>query len=655
MQRKISFWIKLILFLNVVTVCGQYHNGILPLKSGFGGEFWASYTLGFLLQAPIIVILSVAHYFLSWISRPIQFKSFSFLSFGITYLLVYLVFFVYIGSTILSFQVAVYPSVDTMNIFFTDMRQVLPSIIKSNAFEILSVAFIVFCISIFHEKKQAEKENWKRIFKQHLSFAFVFILALSPFHFEQPEQEKVLNKALSMTFPTTFILCESAPSLFKRKNEVHGGGIDPLQLEKVLGMKAYEYFNRSLGKRPHVFVILLESISSDHVGFNGYFRSDITPNLDALSADSLIFPNTYSPSNHSNYSQTSIHSSQYPRRSYQLDTFKKINYPKTLLFDICSHFGYETAFFSAQNEDWQGMKTFIQSDSDIDHFYHALDFPEDIAFNDLKVDDAFIRTKAEAFLEKRKKQKKPLLMHLNFQRTHFPYELVSDAKKPYGIPVVDFAMSFFHYDKAKVGVVRDLYDNALRYVDEQVGHFVQKLKDLNIYDDSFIIVTADHGEAFYEQGYPTHGTTMYDDQIRTFTLMKTPKSKHKGREDIAISSIDILPSLLDLMNLKIHPNFQGKSFLERKRSQENHIFSTAQGVRHADAVIEYPWKLVKVKSEGIKLLNTSVDKSESRDLSDEYPEMQRKLEIVLNKYIISQMTYYKGIQSVRDEYYQPEY
>jgi len=40
----------------------------------------------------------------------------------------------------------------------------------------------------------------------------------------------------------------------------------------------------------------------------------------------------------------------------------------------------------------------------------------------------------------------------------------------------------------------------------------------NFYDNSIIVVAPDHGEAFYEEGYPTHGTSLFDDQMKTFVF-----------------------------------------------------------------------------------------------------------------------------------------
>ena len=60
-----------------------------------------------------------------------------------------------------------------------------------------------------------------------------------------------------------------------------------------------------------------------------------------------------------------------------------------MLFDILHAYGYETAIYSAQDENWLGMRRFIESNNaKIDNFKHALDFKQYYQFFDGKIDDA---------------------------------------------------------------------------------------------------------------------------------------------------------------------------------------------------------------------------------------------------------------------------
>jgi arylsulfatase A-like enzyme len=330
--------------------------------------------------------------------------------------------------------------------------------------------------------------------------------------------------------------------------------------------------------------------------------------------------------------------------------FQTIDYPKTLLFDVLGHYGYETALFSSQNENWQGMRRFLLTNSKIDTFFHSPDALGENIKIETKLDDAFTRQKAQEFIASRSSAK-PLFLALNFQRTHFPYSLNSKEPGPYQPTDIQGKFAFFNYSPKEAPNVINKFDNALRYVDSQVGIFIQFLKKQGLYDDAIILVMPDHGEAFYQNGFPTHGTTLYDAQVKTFLLIKTPQSKLRGEKTETISLIDINPSVLALLGLPNHPNFQGVDIIFEKY-ENRPIFMTAQGIIPADGVVVYPWKFIRCLKMGEKLINAKIDPSEMVDFSSQFPEIRKTLENMLNSYIHTQMTYYNCLSN---KYYQPKF
>jgi arylsulfatase A-like enzyme len=102
-----------------------------------------------------------------------------------------------------------------------------------------------------------------------------------------------------------------------------------------------------------------------------------------------------------------------------------------------------------------------------------------------------------------------------------------------------------------------LYDGEIRYTDEKLLlPLVARLKELEIYDNTLLIVTSDHGEEFDEHGGWLHGQTLYDEAIRVPLVIKFPGSEHHGRRvDARARIIDILPTVLDVLDI---PTDQGK-------------------------------------------------------------------------------------------------
>jgi arylsulfatase A-like enzyme len=108
--------------------------------------------------------------------------------------------------------------------------------------------------------------------------------------------------------------------------------------------------------------------------------------------------------------------------------------------------------------------------------------------------------------------------------------------------------SFFPNSKEKE-LIKELYEGEVRYIDRNVGTFIAALKELHLYDDTLLILVSDHGEEFWEHGGFEHGHTLYNEVLKVPLIIKTPKSITGKRIFQSISTMDILPTILDLCNI----------------------------------------------------------------------------------------------------------
>jgi arylsulfatase A-like enzyme len=107
-----------------------------------------------------------------------------------------------------------------------------------------------------------------------------------------------------------------------------------------------------------------------------------------------------------------------------------------------------------------------------------------------------------------------------------------------------------------------LYDGAITYEDEQIGLFLKKLSSLGHSEDTLVVITADHGEAFGEHGFYLHGHGLYEELIKIPLILFDPQGRGAGRTlSHQVSLADILPTLCDFMGLAIPEGSQGKSQL----------------------------------------------------------------------------------------------
>ncbi|MCF7848050.1 MAG: sulfatase-like hydrolase/transferase [Kiritimatiellales bacterium] len=652
--KTFQLWFFLFISAAVLTiaVAGVNSSGKTPLH----------YVIALLLQWPLLLLIALPHSLLNLLFARLRPRT-SRAAVGVTAALATFAFITpYAASIISQAELGTFISWDAFKVAFTDFRQVLPDVLRGYGIKLLlivlfsigtGVVFTRLCSNDWTRSEAGSKRR-QRSGKTGSTRTFVMVLVgLSlltavciPYTFATG------NEISEKIFPPTSVSVSLLRGILRNPCKEVSEPVD-IPLERQVTMEEY-LAGAQPAATPNVFIIMLEAISSDHLGFTGYFRQDITPNIDRIARESLFFPNSYVAANHSNYSQTSFHSSQYARRRPRLDRFEEINYPKVLLFDILPHVGYQTAFFSAQNEDWQGMSRFLLTHSTIEHFFHSKTELGDHIGSEVKLDDALVRQRAQEYISGRNPGK-PIFLYMNLQKTHFPYELQEEAEKPYLPWETDhFDFQYFHYDRRYQDNVRNKYDNALHYVDKQVGAFIDWLKANNLYDNSLIVIAADHGEAFYEKGYAAHGTSLFEDQICTFTLFKLPNSAKKEVRGDAMGLIDINPSVLEALGMPSHPAFQGKPVLAGPR--EGFIYMTSQGLIKADGVIDYPWKYIDSSKEGKRLINIEADPTEQEDFSKKHPAKRRELETALNNYIHNQMQYYmEASQNERDRFYAPQY
>lgn len=105
--------------------------------------------------------------------------------------------------------------------------------------------------------------------------------------------------------------------------------------------------------------------------------------------------------------------------------------------------------------------------------------------------------------------------------------------------------------------MRDWYSKSIGYTATQIARLVDHLKTADIFDDSLIIVTGDHGEEFGERGFYTH-TSLYDANIRPFMAVKPPKGAcwDVPRE---VDTIDFLPTIAELVDVEPPSACEGRA------------------------------------------------------------------------------------------------
>lgn len=413
-------------------------------------------------------------------------------------------------------------------------------------------------------------------------------------------------------------------------------------------------------EKKNVIFITIESLRSDALLMKHQGRK-VMPNVHQLLRSGYYFPNCYASSTHSDYSDPAILSSLYPlRRSYPHYYSDIDPWPKVMIYDLLKKYNYATAIFSSQNEAWSnmylfyatpGLDTLFDSRTHKGHtiaekgyFSYWLSETGMIAG---KLDDSITVKKAISWIEKQCQDSIPFFASINFQTSHFPYELPDGIDGPFKPCELDSNISIYNYPREKIPLVKNAYLNALSYVDLQIGKLVEALKKNGIHKKTIIVITGDHGEAFFENKISGHASIPLETVIKVGLVIHNPSAESLVLDQYLVQAIDIVPTITGLLSLPPHPAFQGIDILNNGRPafDERTVFvHSCNPVTNTDVVISGTgWKYVIDH-----LLNTRKLYFRPTDLETHPNLIRKKGEVVkilnnlCHKWRINQLTYYRS-------------
>ncbi len=414
------------------------------------------------------------------------------------------------------------------------------------------------------------------------------------------------------------------------------------------------------GARRSLIVIAVEALRHDVIGMQHQGR-EIMPHVNGLARGGVHFTNAYSQSTHSDYADPCIVSSLYPLRTRGHHYYSRSDpWPKVLIYDVLKQHGYATAIISSQNEGWGRMDQFLASPH-LDLFFDSRDYDGETFVCDRdpgfarfvkgarvagKLDDRITIQKVIGWIGEQQAADVPFFVSVNLQTSHFPYEIPGGRTGPFQPAMMDFPASFVSYPREKVPVVRNAYYNALHYIDQQIGRLVSFLDETGLRDETLLVIAGDNGEAFYENGHPTHAGPPYEPAIRVGLLMHCPAVLTPATETYLMQLIDVAPTALALLGIAPHPCFQGIDVLAADRPANEarvvlvHCESALSG---SDAVVSGTgWKYVEDRRSGQRRLHQlGTDPGEERNLGDTYPEVTRVLQRVMHQWRQRQLLYYQ--------------
>jgi len=365
----------------------------------------------------------------------------------------------------------------------------------------------------------------------------------------------------------------------------------------------------SVPKAPNIILITLDTTRADRMGFLGS-KHGLTPNLDTLARDSVVFTRAYAHVPLTPPSHASILTGTYPQ-------FNKVNEMQSPLAadlpyapEILQLHGYRTAAFVASivlDATGPFSPGFNRGFQTYDAGFHNAGVGED-PYHSIRRRGEDVVAHASEWLTTHSRG--PFFLWVHLYDAHDPY----DPPEPY-----------------KSRYAKDPYDGAIAYEDAALGKLLRRLKSGSLYEGSVIAVMADHGESLGAHGEDTHGIFLYDETIQVPLLIKLPHSLYGSRKiDDRAELVDVLPTLLEEARIAIPKEVQGESLLAvMKAGAPGHNPAATGSERTAYAEsdysrTEYGWSAVRslrsgkylyIQSPRRELYNQTVDPRADHNLA----------------------------------------
>ncbi len=326
----------------------------------------------------------------------------------------------------------------------------------------------------------------------------------------------------------------------------------------------------ALGRVP-VVMIVLDALSARHVGHLGYERPT-TPAIDALAADGVTFAHAFAPAPYTLASIPSLFTGRLPDTHGLVGADSVLAEEETTLAEQLRAAGYRT--WGAVN-NLMGSSLF-RLEQGFEVYYEMFRGEARERIHDpsprgeellLEGPEPFVAVVGE-WLEQRDPAV-PVFYYLHILEPHQPYEPPPEYRERFLPESYDgmFSEGFVateQWPQAGSGrgpteedrqALRALYDANLAWADAQVGRILELMREDGLYDEALILITSDHGEAFWQHGRWGHSYQIYDEMLQVPLVVKLPaEAGPRGvRIETLAGLIDVVPTLCTWLDLPLPP------------------------------------------------------------------------------------------------------
>lgn len=431
--------------------------------------------------------------------------------------------------------------------------------------------------------------------------------------------------------------------------------------------------------KPNVLLLTIDALRPDHLGCYGSERPT-SPNLDALAAESVLFTHAISQGPGTPTSFPALlsgrHVSSDHDRGYCGDN-------RELLSQMLQREGFQCAciqtspFLMTEFGYNKGYDFFDQSYLPflVNHkpnrkggltwqkitplpvrwlVQQGLKAVNNMVYRQSSLPANMVTRKIVGWIRSRRKAaEQPFFLFAHYEDVHEPYAPPPEYVKMFAPDKPDARKLMFkgrfrpgHLPWDEVENLARVYDAGIRWVDNWLGILFESLEKDGLYEDTLVIITADHGEGFNEHGFVSHQPLLYNELLHVPLMIKFPGNKHGGIwVDNPVRHIDIVPTVLDIAGAEISGNLDGMSLLPLiEGTGPGPTFCISEAYRHTKAlrsvaVQDRHWKLIRREMDTPEpfheLFHLEADPGERHNLYAARPAVLTTLEEVLAAHLAS--------------------
>jgi len=320
----------------------------------------------------------------------------------------------------------------------------------------------------------------------------------------------------------------------------------------------------------NVVLIVIDTLRADHLPFNGY-RKNTAPFLNELSKKSIVFKHAFSASSWTSPATASIFTSLYPFQHGVLMGLLAIKHAKEINPNIKVNKIPEKITTITEVLKENGYKTYGISDNlnigKYQGFTQGFDKFKTFGYKGAPVVNNEVLKWKNEILNSGK-----YFLFIQYMDPHAPYH----RRAPWYRPRKD-------WKEDRISA----YDSEISSVDDHIKKLFNTFKWT---DNTLFIVTSDHGEGLWEHGHMGHGVSLYKEEIHVPLLIYFKSEKNKARKIYTVvSTIDILPTVRELLGLPFSKLDEGKSLVPLIKGRKNKLNNRF--------IFTYLWKKVRKEIE----------------------------------------------------------